>query len=336
MKLKEFDYQLPKSFIAQKPLKKRDMSRLMVLARTTKKIEEKCFKDIIDYLSEGDCLVLNDTRVMPVRLYGKRKTGGKVEIFIIDLDQKSPRALIKPSRRIKEGEKIDLENGAQVMVLGKAEHGRFVKFDSSIEEVLKGGHMPLPPYITRRDDICDKDTYQTVYSRKKGATASPTAGLHFTKGLLSKIKNKGVSLAYVTLHTGYGTFAPVAAENIKDHIMHSEWYEMTEDAAQTINKTKSSGGRVFAVGTTSTRVLETAAEKQGKVKAVSGYTDLFICPGYEFKIADGLITNFHLPKSTLLMLVSAFAEKDFILNAYKKAIELNFRFFSYGDAMLIV
>lgn len=336
MKLKDFYYELPEKLIAQEPLTERDSARLMVLDRGSREISERVFRDVYDYINEGDCLVLNNTQVIPARLYGKRDTGGKVEIFLLDSQGEDPRALIRPSKKIKEGEKIELENGVIATVLGEADVGRFVKFDSSIEKVLEGGHVPLPPYIRREDTARDIEDYQTVYSLRAGATASPTAGLHFTRDLLDAFRRKGVIIEEVTLHTSYGTFAPVKEENIKDHKMHSEFFEMNEKTARVINKAKTSGRKVFAVGTTSTRVLETSADKDGKIRPLKGKTDLFITPGYSFKVVDGLITNFHLPESTLLMLVSALAGKDFIFEAYRKAINSKFRFFSYGDAMLII
>jgi len=336
MKLNEFNYDLPAELIAQEPLKERDMARLMVLDRGERTIREKTFRDITEHIRQGDCLVLNDTRVIPARLYGRRRTGGRVEIFLLDSDSETPKALIRPSKRIKEGEEIELESGMRVVVLGAADVGRFVRFDAALKEVLKTGHVPLPPYISREDNPRDKADYQTVFARRDGATASPTAGLHFTHELLEELCKKKVKVAYVTLHTSYGTFAPVKEENIEEHVMHYEYFEIGEVAAGVINETKASGGRIFAVGTTSIRVLETAAVKSGEVAPLSGETNLFIYPGYKFKIIDSVITNFHLPESTLLMLVSAFAGRDFILKAYKTAIEKKFRFFSYGDAMLIL
>ncbi|MFH1664771.1 MAG: tRNA preQ1(34) S-adenosylmethionine ribosyltransferase-isomerase QueA [Candidatus Omnitrophota bacterium] len=336
MKLSEFYYDLPRELIAQEPLKKRDMARLMVLDRKAGTVAEKVFRDVVEYIRPGDCLVLNDTRVVPVRLMGRRKTGARVEIFVLNPAQKEFRALIRPSKRIGSGEEIKLENGVTAVVHGAAGVGRFVRFDAEIGEVLKGGHIPLPPYISRKDSPEDAKYYQTVYASKDGATASPTAGLHFTESLLDKLKGMGVSIACVTLHASYGTFSPVKAENIEDHEMHSEYYELTEECADVINRTKSSGGRVFAAGTTSTRVLESSASGGGKVRVGSGETDIFIFPGYEFKVADCIITNFHLPGSTLLMLASAFAGKDLIFKAYGQAIDSGFRFFSYGDAMLII
>jgi len=336
MKLSEFDYDFPKELIAQEPLRKRDTARLMVLDRKKRSITEKVFHGITEYMREGDCLVLNDTRVVPARLYGRRKTGGRVEIFLLGTASDEPRALIRPSKRIKEGEKIELDSGIQVTVLGTANPGRFVRFSAPIDEVLRDGHVPLPPYITRQDNSKDREDYQTVYSCRNGATASPTAGLHFTHELLAGIKDKGVAVTRVTLHTSYGTFAPVAEENIKKHVMHAEYYEVSREAADTINRVKASGGRIFSVGTTSTRVLESAVAETGEVVPSAGETNLFIYPGYRFKIVNNIITNFHLPKSTLLMLVSAFADRDLVFEAYKKAIKARFRFFSYGDAMLIM
>ena len=336
MKLSEFYYELPKERIAQKPLKDRDASRLMIIDRSEGAITESVFKDIKKYINEGDCLVLNDTRVVPARIYGRRKTGARVEIFLLDLAGNPFRALVRPSKKIKEGEEIDLEGGAKATVLGEASPGRFVEFSSPIDEILKAGHIPLPPYIDREDTPDDALRYQTVFADKEGATAAPTAGLHFTEELLDNLRSSGVNVAYVTLHTSYGTFAPVAEEEIEDHRMHSEFFSITEESAEIINRAKSSGSRVFAVGTTSTRVLETVGAGGLTIGPSSGKTNLFIYPGYRFKIVDSIITNFHLPESTLLMLVSAFAGKSLVLKAYEKAIEEKFRFFSYGDAMLIV
>ncbi|MFH1394992.1 MAG: tRNA preQ1(34) S-adenosylmethionine ribosyltransferase-isomerase QueA [Candidatus Omnitrophota bacterium] len=335
MRLAEFNYYLPKELIAQTPLKQRDESRLMVLDRKKGRIYEKNFHNILEYLKKGDCLVLNNTRVVPVRFYGRRKTGAKVEIFLLNPGAKKLYALVRPSKRVKDGEIVYLENGIEAQVFGKTKLGRLVEFNAPLSEVFKTGHVPLPPYISRDDTFQDRESYQTVYALNDGATASPTAGLHFTKKLLKTIADKGVFLVFVTLHTSYGTFAPVTAEKIENHHMHSEQYEINKSSAKIINKTKMSGGRVFAVGTTSVRVLESAAIEKNKVKAVNGETNIFIYPGYDFKIIDGIITNFHLPQSTLLMLVSAFAGKESIRNAYEQAIQSKFRFFSYGDAMLI-
>ncbi len=336
MRLSEFNYDLPKELIAQEPLKSRDSARLMVVDRQKDALTERAFCDIVEYFTPGDCLVLNDTKVIPVRLYGNRKTGAKVEIFLLDPGAEKLKALIKPSKRIKEGEEIELESGFLATVMERTDVGRFVKFNASLEDVLEKGHVPLPPYIIRHDTPRDREDYQTVYADKEGATASPTAGLHFTNELLKRINEKGVKTVFVTLHTSYGTFSPVKEENIEDHKMHFEYYHIGEAAAEVVNKTKLSGSRVFAVGTTSSRVLESSSVSSGEVKAFSGKTDLFIYPGYKYKIVDGLITNFHLPESTLLMLVSALAGKDLIFKAYEQAIKNKFRFFSYGDAMLIL
>lgn len=335
MELHEFYYKLPKELIAQYPLKQRDKARLLALNRDEKSIVSKTFRDIIEYLRKGDCLVLNDTRALPVRFYGNRKTGAKVELFILDTLSETLKALVRPSKKIKEGERIKLTCGIEAEVMGKADIGRFVKFTVPLDKVLRYGHVPLPPYIKRRDLPEDKNDYETVYARRDGATASPTAGLHFTRELLNKLKKKGVVITCVTLHTSYGTFAPVTERDIENHVMHSEYCEINAETADIVNKTKLSGNRVFAVGTTCTRVLEGAAISKAKVAPFEGRTTLFIYPGYDFKIIDGLITNFHVPESTLLMLVSAFAGKDFIFKAYEKAIKEKYRFFSYGDAMLI-
>lgn len=336
MKLSDFHYELPQELIAQAPLKERDAARLMVVDRSRGDISDHVFRDIAGYLKKGDCLVLNDTRVVPVRLLGKRRTGGKVEIFLLDTRSDVPKALVKPSARIKEGEEVELEGGIKATVLAPADTGRFVRFDAPMADVLAKGHVPLPPYINRTDSFEDREDYQTVYARKDGATASPTAGLHFTEGLLAQIKGAGVGVVHVTLHTSYGTFAPVKEENIEDHVMHSEYFEIGKEAAESINNTKASGGRVFAIGTTSARVLESSASEPGVAAPKNGYTNLFIYPGYKFKIIDSIITNFHLPGSTLLMLVSAFAGRELVLRAYMTAVERKYRFFSYGDAMLIL
>ncbi len=332
MKLSEFDYDLPKELIAKYPLNERDKCRLMVLDRERRSIVSKTFGDIAGYFNKGDLLVLNDTKVMPARLKGRRKTGGKVELFI--LSKKSPicEALVRPSGRLKEGEKIALESGAEAEVLGRGEVGRLVKFSRPIDEILESGHVPLPPYIDRIDEPGDKSSYQTVYAAKEGATASPTAGLHFTEELLTRIASGGVRIVYVTLHTSYGTFAPVKTEDVESHKMHKEYFSIPPDTIEAVRSAKKSGGKVFAVGTTSARSLEYWA-KEGRAE---GDNDLFVYPGYKFKIVDHLITNFHLPKSTLMLLVSAFAGKDLIFEAYRKAIEERYRFFSYGDSMLIL
>jgi S-adenosylmethionine:tRNA ribosyltransferase-isomerase len=335
MKLSDFQYDLPKELIAQYPLKERDASKLLVLDRSSRNIEEKQFTSIVDHLDKGDCLVLNNTRVVNVRLLGKRKTGGKVEIFLLNPLGEKLEALVKPSGRVKDGETIELEGGNTATVFGRAGTGRVVEFDATVEDVLKNGHVPLPPYIDRSDDVGDISQYQTVYAICDGATAAPTAGLHFTPGLLQKIRSSGIKVVYVTLHTGYGTFAPVKEELIEDHKMHSEWYSISKETVDEINETRRAGGKVCAVGTTSARVLESVVNDKGDVYESTGETELFIFPGFRFKIVDKLITNFHLPGSTLLMLVSALAGKEFIFEAYEKAKESGFRFFSYGDAMII-
>ncbi|EOD00671.1 tRNA preQ1(34) S-adenosylmethionine ribosyltransferase-isomerase QueA [Caldisalinibacter kiritimatiensis] len=340
MKTRDFYFDLPEELIAQHPLKNRESSRLMVLDKNTGAIEHKVFADIIDYLNEGDCLVLNDTRVIPARLFGKReKTGGKVEFLLLNrLEGDKWETLVKPGRKAKIGTKIVFGDGLlKAKVIDIVEGGaRIVKFeyDGIFEEVLdRLGEMPLPPYI--KEKLEDKERYQTVYSKKEGSAAAPTAGLHFTNELLDKIKKKGVNIAYITLHVGLGTFRPVKVENIEEHDMHSEYYEISEEAAKLINETRENGGSVIAVGTTSTRTLESVAAGDGKVSAKKGWTDIFIYPGYKFKIVDKLITNFHLPESTLVMLVSALAGKENVLNAYNEAIEERYRFFSFGDAMFI-
>jgi S-adenosylmethionine:tRNA ribosyltransferase-isomerase len=339
MKLSEFDYSLPKELIAQYPTEKRDGCRLMVLDRKTWAIAHKTFEDILGYFNPGDLLVLNNTKVIPARLFGKRASGGKVEIFLLEKKYPVCEALVKPGARIKDGETIVLDSGDEVEVMGRGEVGRQVKFNRPIDEIISQiGHMPLPPYIERADEDSDKHNYQTVYSANAGATASPTAGLHFTPELLDKIKAVGVKVGFVTLHTNYGTFAPIKTDDIESHKMHKESFELPEETAQAILETKKSGGKVFAVGTTTTRTLEFCAEKilSGRSECIAGDTNMFIYPGYKFKVVDHLITNFHLPKSTLMLLVSAFAGKDFIFEAYKEAIAERYRFFSYGDSMLIL
>jgi S-adenosylmethionine:tRNA ribosyltransferase-isomerase len=332
MKLSEFNYDLPKELIAQYPPKERQDCRLMVLDRATEKITHKRFEDIAEYFSKGDCLVLNDTKVIWARLFGKRKTGGRVELFLLEKKDPTCEALIRPSGRLKEGEKITLESGAEAEVLGRGKVGRFVRFNRPIDEVLESGHVPLPPYIDRLDEPDDRSSYQTAYAAKEGATASPTAGLHFTKDMLGFLAVKGVRLEYVTLHTNYGTFAPVKTEDVEDHVMHAEYFNIPAETIGAVRSVKKSGSAVFAVGTTSVRSLEFWAQES----KAEGDNDLFIYPGFKFNVVDHLITNFHLPKSTLMLLVSAFAGKDFIFEAYRQAIEKNYRFFSYGDSMLII
>ena len=340
MKLEEFDYYLPEELIAQVPIEKRDESRLMVLDKKLSSIEHKTFKDIIDYLKPGDCLVRNNTRVIPARLYGKKETGANVEFVLLNrIEGDIWETIVRPGNKLKPGTFVTFGNGIlKAEILDILEGGtRKVKFnyDGIFNEILdKIGLMPLPPYI--HESLEEKDRYQTVYAKYNGSAAAPTAGLHFTPELLQKIEEKGVKIANVTLHVGIGTFRPVKEENIEDHKMHTEHFYIKEEDAQKINETKNNGGRIIAVGTTSCRVLETIAdEKTGFVKATEGDTGIYIYPGYKFKCIDGLITNFHLPKSTLLMLVSALAGKEFILKAYNEAVKEKYRFFSFGDAMYI-
>ncbi|AYF55081.1 tRNA preQ1(34) S-adenosylmethionine ribosyltransferase-isomerase QueA [Clostridium botulinum C] len=340
MKVKDFDFYLPEELIAQHPMEKRDESRLMVVDRKSGHIEHKIFKDILGYFNEGDCLVLNNTRVLPARLIGeKENTGGKIEFLLLKrIEGDKWETLVKPGKKAKIGARFVFGSGElKAEVKGMGEDGsRIIEFEYEgiFEEVLdKLGQMPLPPYITEKLD--DKERYQTVYSKEKGSAAAPTAGLHFTKELLKEIENKGVKIAFVTLHVGLGTFRPVKVEDIEEHHMHSEYYTMSKETADIINKTKENGGKVIAVGTTSCRTLETIGDENGKVKETSGWTDIFMYPGYKFKIVDRLITNFHLPQSTLLMLVSAFSSRENIMNAYKEAVDEKYRFFSFGDAMFL-
>lgn len=340
MKVKDFYFDLPKELIAQHPLEKRDESRLMVLNKKSGEIEHKVFKDIIDYLNPGDCLVLNDTRVMPARLYGaKEGSGGKMEFLLLNRHEDDIwETLVKPGKRGKVGAKFVFGNGElEAEVVEVLENGnRKVKFhyEGIFEEVLdRLGEMPLPPYIEEK--LEDRERYQTVYSKEVGSAAAPTAGLHFTEELLQTIKKKGINIAFVTLHVGLGTFRPVKAEEIQNHEMHSEYYILDKENAEIINSTKRSGKRVIAVGTTSNRTLESIANEEGQVKEQSGYTSIFIYPGYKFKIVDAIITNFHLPESTLIMLISAFSTREIVMNAYKTAVENKYRFFSFGDAMFI-
>lgn len=341
MKLSDFYYDLPEELIAQDPLLKRSDSRLMVINRETGEIEHKHFTDVINYLDEGDCLVINDTKVIPARLIGvKEDTGASIEVLLLKRkDDKTWETLVKPGKKARVGARISFGDGKLIgEVTDIVEEGnRLVKFtyDGIFEEVLDElGQMPLPPYITHK--LEDKNRYQTVYAKHDGSAAAPTAGLHFTNELLSDIEKKGIKIARVTLHVGLGTFRPVKVDNITDHHMHSEFYIIDENAAEIINETKKNGGRVVSVGTTSTRTLETAADENGMIKACSGWTDIFIYPGYKFKCVDRLITNFHLPESTLLMLVSALYDRDKILEAYKIAVEEKYRFFSFGDAMILL
>lgn len=340
LNIKDFDFYLPEELIAQVPIEKRDESRLMVMNKITGELEHKRFKDIIDYMKEGDCLVLNNTRVLPARLIGSKEgTGGKMEFLLLKrLSFDTWETLVKPGKRAQIGTKFTFGNGElKAEIIDLAEEGsRIVKFtfQGIFEEVLdKLGQMPLPPYI--KETLEDKERYQTVYSKETGSAAAPTAGLHFTEELLSKIREKGINIAFITLHVGLGTFRPVKVENIEEHNMHSEYYTMTKETAEIINETKKQGKRIIAVGTTSCRTLETIGDEHGMVREQSGWTDIFIYPGYKFKIVDALITNFHLPESTLIMLVSALSSREAVMNAYNTAVENKYRFFSFGDAMFI-
>ena len=340
MKLEEFDYNLPEELIAQVPIAKRDESRLMVLHRQSKTIEHKTFKDIIDYLKPGDCLVRNNTKVIPARLYGKKDTGANVEFVLLkQIEGDIWESIVRPGNKLKPGSVVYFGDGIlKANILDIMEDGtRKVEFEYEgiFNEILdKIGFMPLPPYI--HESLKEKDRYQTVYAKYNGSAAAPTAGLHFTPELLKKIEEKGVKIANVTLHVGIGTFRPVKEENIEEHKMHTEHFYIKQEDVDKINETKKTGGRVISVGTTSCRVLETiASEETGLVEATEGDTGIYIYPGYKFKCIDGLITNFHLPKSTLLMLVSALAGREFVLNAYNEAVKERYRFFSFGDAMFI-
>lgn len=340
MKTSDFYFDLPEELIAQTPLQDRSNSRLMVLDRETGKVEHKIFKNVIDYLNPGDCLVLNNTRVIPARLIGEKvDTGGKIEFLLLKRTEKDVwQALVKPGKRAKIGTKFSFGNGKLIgEIVGLAEEGsRLVKFyyEGIFEEVLDElGNMPLPPYITER--LGEKERYQTVYSKHNGSAAAPTAGLHFTKELLENIKEKGVDIAFVTLHVGLGTFRPVKVDDVLEHEMHSEYYMVDKEAAEKINKAKKNGNKVICVGTTSCRTVESASNENGEIMESSGWTNIFIYPGYKFKIVDRLITNFHLPESTLIMLVSALVSKGDVLNAYNIAVKEKYRFFSFGDAMII-
>ena len=340
MKVSDFYFELPEELIAQYPLEKRDSSRLMVLDKKTGEIEHRKFHDILEYLNEGDTLVLNNTRVLPARLIGeKEETGGKIEFLLLKrIEGDKWECLTKPGRKAKVGTVFTFGEGklkAIVREIGE-EGNRIIefKYDGIFEQVLDElGQMPLPPYI--HEKLEDKERYQTVYSKEKGSAAAPTAGLHFTEDLLKEIKDKGVNIAYLTLHVGLGTFRPVKVDDVNNHVMHSEYYHLDKENAELINKTKEAGKRVIAVGTTSSRTLETIGDENGRVREQSGWTDIFIYPGYKFKIVDNLITNFHLPESTLIMLVSALAGQDNIMNAYNTAVKEKYRFFSFGDSMFI-
>lgn len=339
MRTEDFDYNLPEELIAQHPADKRDFSRLMVVDRKTGKREDKHFYDIIDYLNEGDLLVMNDTRVIPARLFGHRE--GKeeeIEVFLLEnIEDDKWEVLVKPGKKMKIGTKCIFSDELSLEVVDIKEDGnRVVEFfyDGIFQEILdRLGNMPLPPYI--KEKLKDKERYQTVYSKNPGSVAAPTAGLHFTKELLKKIEEKGVKLAYITLNVGLGTFRPVKVDDVKNHKMHSEFYQISKETADLINETKKNNKRIISTGTTTTRTLESVYKKNGQIKEDSGWTDIFIYPGFEFKVIDCQITNFHLPKSTLIMLVSALASKEIILDAYKDAVDKKYRFFSFGDAMFL-
>ncbi|CAD7359558.1 MULTISPECIES: tRNA preQ1(34) S-adenosylmethionine ribosyltransferase-isomerase QueA [Staphylococcus] len=341
MNIEEFDYELPESLIAQTPLKQRDQSRLLYLNRQTGDTEDLHFKDITRFFKQGDTLVLNDTKVMPARLFGvKEETLAKVEMLMLtQIEGDDWEVLLKPAKRIKVGQSLSFGDGKIIATCMKEldQGGRMMRlhYDGILQERLDElGEMPLPPYIKERLD--EKDRYQTVYAKASGSAAAPTAGLHFTDQLLQQIRENGVNIAFITLHVGLGTFRPVSVENIDDHEMHSEYYQMSQETADLLNETKAKGHRIISVGTTSTRTLETIRQNNTQFVASSGWTDIFIYPGFEFKAIDGLITNFHLPKSTLVMLVSAFSSRQFVLSAYRHAVAEKYRFFSFGDAMIII
>ncbi len=341
MKVEEFDYYLPEELIAQQPADIRDESRLMILHKNNGEVEHKNFKNIIDYLDEGDLLVLNNSKVIPARLFGQKvPTGTDIEVLLLNEKEADTwEVLVRPGKRVKKGVKISFANGK---LIGKTLEytdfgGRIMKFyysgdfDQLIDEL---GELPLPPYIT--EELEEPGRYQTVYAKERGSVAAPTAGLHFTAKLFESLKEKGVDIAYLTLHVGLGTFRPVKVDKIEDHKMHSEYYELNKETAEQINQKKKEGKKVVAVGTTATRTLESIISEKGQIEAAKGWTDIFIYPGYKFKVIDALITNFHLPKSTLMMLISAFVGKDKVMSAYKVAVEERYRFFSLGDAMLII
>ena len=339
MKTRDFWYDLPEELIAQTPLAQRDSSRLLVLNKDNGSVEHKHFYDILDYLRPGDCLVMNDSRVLPARLLGNRPTGGAVELLLLkDLGDKKWECLAKPGRKLLKGQEVIFGDGklTATVVEVKDDGNRIVEFhyEGIFLEVLEQlGKMPLPPYI--KEELQDRERYQTVYSRETGSAAAPTAGLHFTNDLLDKIRDKGVQTAFITLHVGLGTFRPVKADDISDHHMHAELCMISKETADVLNATKRSGGRVICVGTTSCRTLESLVNEDGTFEEKSKWTEIFIFPGYQFKAMDGLVTNFHLPESTLVMLVSAFAGREFVLNAYEQAVQEKYRFFSFGDAMFI-
>ena len=340
MKTSDFYYDLPKELIAQTPVEPRDSSRLLVLGRESGEIEHKHFYDIIDYLDEGDLIVANDSRVLPARIYGVKDTGARVEFLLLkQISGNRWETLCKPGRKAKEGAKFTFGDGLLTATVAevKDDGNRIVDFDCDenfFSTLDKIGQMPLPPYIT--EELKDRERYQTVYSHELGSAAAPTAGLHFTDELMDRLRAKGVKIAYVTLHVGLGTFRPVKVDDVTKHKMHSEHYEIPKETADLIKQTKQNGKRVIAIGTTSCRTLESVAAEHGEIIPCEGFTDIFIYPGFEFKVLDGLVTNFHLPESTLIMLVSAFAGYDNIMNAYKTAVDERYRFFSFGDAMIII
>ncbi|WP_416149207.1 tRNA preQ1(34) S-adenosylmethionine ribosyltransferase-isomerase QueA [Salipaludibacillus sp. HK11] len=342
MDVSQFDYDLPEELIAQTPLKNRDASKLLVMDKNSGEIQHKTFSDLLDFMSEGDTLVLNNTKVIPARLFGvKKETGAKIELLLLKEEgNHSWEALVKPAKRVKKGTVIDFGEGRLIGVceeeLPEGRRKITFQFTGIFNEILDElGEMPLPPYIQAQ--LEEKDRYQTVYAEHSGSAAAPTAGLHFTTEMLDKLLKRRVNIAYVTLHVGLGTFRPVSVENVKDHKMHAEFYQMNQETAELLNQTKIQGGRIIAVGTTSARTLETIArDHQGQFQASSGWTDIFIYPGYSLQAINGLLTNFHLPKSTLVMLVSAVAGRDNILHAYHEAIARKYRFFSFGDAMLLI
>ncbi len=340
MKVSDFNYDLPQELIAQHPYDKRDEARLMVIDAKTQKIEHKIFKNVMEYLSEGDCLVINNTKVLPARLYGKKDTGASIEFLLLKrIEGDSWEVMVRPGNKLKPGSKVSFGDGllkAEVLeVLEGGNRKVIFEYNGIFNEILDQiGLMPLPPYI--KEKLKENDKYQTVYAKYEGSSAAPTAGLHFTEELLEKIKQKGVNIANVTLHVGIGTFRPVKVENVEEHDMHSEHYYIKKEDADLINQTKKSGHKIIAVGTTSCRVLESVADEKGKVKETEGDTNIFIYPGYQFKCIDRLITNFHLPESTLIMLVSSLAGKDFVMKAYEEAVREKYKFFSFGDAMMIL
>lgn len=340
MDVKDFDYDLPQELIAQTPIENREMSRLLVMNRKTGELEHRIFHDIIEYLNPGDCLVLNDTRVLPARLYGEKEgTGGKMEFVLLkQMDLNRWEVMVRPGKKAKEGKTFvfgdGLLKGTVEKVMDNGNRQVFFDYEGNFYDVIdRIGLMPLPPYIT--ESLNDRERYQTVYAKHLGSAAAPTAGLHFTQDLLHRLEEKGVKIVYCTLHVGIGTFRPVKAEHVEDHRMHSEHYTLTQGAADTINAAKAAGKRVIAVGTTSCRTLESIGKEDGTVEATQGDTSIFIYPGYRFKVIDGLITNFHLPQSTLVMLVSAFSTREHVLHAYEEAIKERYRFFSFGDAMFL-